>query len=447
MAYNFLRGDRDQPFHLAHRDDGRGHPAYDPKLLLGVLLYGYCIGVRSSRQLERRCVEDIAFRVLAANQTPDHVTIARFRVRHEQALAGFLVQSLKLCAAAGMVRVGVVALDGTKLAGNAADKANRTLDRLEREVAEILRQAADVDRREDRLFGDARGDELLGALTSKAGRLARLRQAKALLEAEAAERARRFAERVAASTAAAAAEGRPPPTLKPRARDEAPNPKATANVTDPDSRLLHTRRGRVQGYNAQAVTTVEQVIVAAELTQDANDFQQLEPMLTAISRTLAAAGIPERPGTLAADSGYWSIANLTELPNAPQLLIPPPKHGRHGKPRKDGKPSQSNSDGLRAAMTAKLQSEDGKVSRPGFIGGYDALASRLIIVWSCPISQSFSYSAGGIFPQAEWSLSLLYQDTHSAVATVTSPASCHGPSRLISSFLYREFTASAAALS
>jgi len=325
-----------------------------------VLLYGYCIGVRSSRQLERRCVEDIAFRVLAANQTPDHVTIARFRVRHEQALAGFLVQSLKLCAAAGMVRVGVVALDGTKLAGNAADKANRTLDRLEREVAEILRQAADVDRREDRLFGDGRGDELLGALTSKAGRLARLRQAKALLEAEAAERARRFAERVAASTAAAAAEGRPPPTLKPRARDEAPNPKAIANVTDPDSRLLHTRRGRVQGYNAQAVTTVEQVIVAAELTQDANDFQQLEPMLTAISRTLAAAGIPERPGTLAADSGYWSIANLTELPNAPQLLIPPPKHGRHGKPRKDGKPSQSNSDGLRAAMTAKLQSEDGK---------------------------------------------------------------------------------------
>src|SRR6266540_1927357 len=99
----------------------------------------------------RRRVEDIAFRVLAANQTPDHVTIARFRVRHEQALAGFLVQSLKLCAAAGMVRVGVVALDGTKLAGNAADKANRTLDRLEREVAEILRQAADVDRREDRL--------------------------------------------------------------------------------------------------------------------------------------------------------------------------------------------------------------------------------------------------------------------------------------------------------
>jgi transposase len=391
MAYNFLRAERDQPFllppdlrdwlpqgHLAwfildvvdqvdlapfyraHRDDGHGHPAYDPKLLLGVLLYAYCVGVRSSRQIERRCHEDIAFRVLAANQAPDHVTTARFRVRHEQALAGFLVESLKLCAAAGMVSVGVVALDGTKLAGNAADKANRTQEKLEAEVAEILREAADVDRHEDRLFGKARGDELPEALASKAGRLARLRQAKTRLEAEAAERARRFAERAAASAAAAAAKGKPPPTLKPRARDEAPNPKATANVTDPDSRLLHTRRGRVQGYNAQAVTTCEQVIVAAELTQDANDFQQLHPMLDATAATLAAAGIQDRPGTLAADSGYWSIANLTRIPDAPELLIPPPKHGRHGKPRKDGKPSASRSDGLRAAMTAKLRSDDGK---------------------------------------------------------------------------------------
>jgi transposase len=347
------------PFYLAHRNDGHGHPAYDPKTLLGVLLYAYCLGVRSSRQIERRCQEDVAFRVLAANQTPDHVTVARFRVRHEQALAGFLVESLRLCAAAGMVKVGLVALDGTKLAGNAADKANRTLDRLEREVAEILRQAAEIDQREDRLFGDARGDELPEALASKADRLARLRQAKARLEAEATAREQAYQQRVAAHTAAAQAKGKKPRQLK-RRPQEAPNPKATANVTDPDSRLLHTRKGRVQGYNAQAATTLKQVIVAAELTQDANDFQQLEPMLQATTATLAAAGVAERPGTLAADSGYWSIANLTQIPNAPELLIPPPKHGRHGKPRKDGKPSQSNSDGLRAAMTAKLQSEDGK---------------------------------------------------------------------------------------
>jgi transposase len=393
MAYTFLCGDRDQPFllppdlrdwlpqeHLAwfvgdvvdqldlkpfyraHRDDGHGHPAYDPKLLLAVLLYAYCMGVRSSRQIERRCTEDVAFRVLAANQTPDHVTIARFRVRHEQALAGFLVASLKLCAAAGMVRVGTVALDGTKLAGNAAEKANRTLAKLEEEVAEILRQAAEADQREDREHGDGRGDELPAALASPTGRLARLRQAKALLEAEAAERQRRYEQRVAELAAAARARGQPPKArVKPRARDEAPDHRRVANVTDPDSRLVHTRKDSLQGYNAQAVVTAQQIVVAAELTQQANDLNQLRPMLQATAATLAAAGVQDRPGTVLADCGYWTIANLTGIPNAPELLIPPAKHGRQGKPRKDGRPSASRSDGLRAAMTAKLQSEDGKV--------------------------------------------------------------------------------------
>src|SRR6266496_3778296 len=390
MAYNFLGCDRDQPFllppdlrdwlpagHLAwfildvvdqldlqpfyrqHRDDGHGHPAYDPKTLLGVLLYGYCLGVRSSRQLERRCHEDIAFRVLGANQTPDHVTIARFRVRHERALAGFLVESLKLCAAAGMVQVGTVALDGTKLAANAADKANRTQEKLEVEVTEILRQAAEADQREDRLFGEARGDELPPELASKADRLARLRQAKAQLEAEAAAREQAYQQRVAAHAAAAAAKGTTPRTLK-RRPQETPNPKAVANVTDPDSRFLHTRNGTVQGYNAQAVTTLHQLVVAAELTDEANDVHQLKPMLAATATTLAAASINDRPDALLADSGYWSIDNLTAIPNAPELLIPPARHGRQGKPRKDGKPSESKSDGLRAAMKAKLASDDGK---------------------------------------------------------------------------------------
>jgi transposase len=351
MAYNFLRGDRDQPFllppdlrdwlppdHLAwfvldvvdqldlepflrgYRADGHGHPAYDPKTLLGVLLYAYAIGVRSSRQIQRRCTEDLAFRALAGNQAPDHVTIARFRVRHQQALAGFLVQSLRLCAAAGLVRLGVVALDGTKVAANAATTASHTRDKLEAEVAEILRQAADADQREDLEYA-ARGDELPAALASQADRLARLRQAKALLEAEAAERQRRYQQRVAALAAAARAKGKQPRAhIKPRRRDEAPNPKATANTTNPDSRFMPTRRGTIQGYNAQAVTTCEQVIVAAELTQQANDLQQLDPMLAATAATLGAAGIPQRPGRLLADCGYWSIANLTQLPDAPELL-------------------------------------------------------------------------------------------------------------------------------
>jgi transposase len=392
MTYNFLRGDRDQsfllppdlrdwlpkshlawfildvvdqldlqPFLRAYRADGHGHPAYDPKALLGVLLYAYAVGMRSSRQIERRCQEDLAFRVLAGNSAPDHVTIARFRVRHQAALAELLVASLRLCAAAGLVRLGVLALDGTKVAANAADKANRTLDKVEAEVAEILRQAAEADQREDLEHGHARGDELPAELASRTGRLAQLRQAKARLEAEAAERQRRYQQRVAELAAAARARGRQPRVhIKPRRQDEAPNPKATANITDPDSRFLHTRNGTVQGYNAQAVVTEGQVVVAAELTQQGNDLQQLRPMLQAVDQTLAAADIHQRPGTLLADSGYWSIANLTSIPDAPELLIWPSKTGRTGKPRKDGKPSASQSEGLRAAMFAKLSSDDGK---------------------------------------------------------------------------------------
>jgi Transposase DDE domain/Transposase domain (DUF772) len=321
--------------------------------------------VRSSRQIQRRCTEDLAFRVLADNQFPDHVTIARFRVRHQQALAGFLVASLKLCAAAGLVRLGVVALDGTKVAATTATTASHTQEKLqekiEAEVAEILRQAAEADQREDREHGQARGDELPAALASKAGRLARLRQAEALLEAEAAARQRRYEQRVAELAAAAQAKGKQPPGAHQAATPRrGANPKATANTTDPDSRFMHTRRGSVQGYNAQAVTTCEQVIVAAELTQQANDLQQLDPMLAATAATLGAAGIPQRLGRLLADCGYWTIANLTQLPNAPELLIPPARHGRQGKPREDGKPSASRSDGLRAAMTAKLASDGGK---------------------------------------------------------------------------------------
>jgi transposase len=373
MAYNFLRGDRDQPFllppdlrdwlpadHLAwfvldvvdqldlgpflraYRADGHGHPAYDPKTLLGVLLYAYATGVRSSRQIQRRCTEDLAFRVLAGNSTPDHVTIARFRVRHQQALAGFLVESLRLCAAAGLVRLGLVALDGTKVAANAASRANRTMTKLREEVAEILREAAEVDQAEDREHGPARGDELPAELASPTGRLARLQRAKALLEAEAAERQRRYEQRVAELAAAARARGQQPRAkIKPRRRDEAPDPKAVANTTDPDSRFVRGSGRTLQGYNAQAVATVDQVVVAAELTQQANDVQQLAPMLGATTATLAAAGILQRPERLAADSGYWSIANLTLIPDAPELLIPPARHGRHGKPRKDGRPSES----------------------------------------------------------------------------------------------------------
>jgi transposase len=392
MAYNFLACDRDQafllppdlrdwlpadhlawfvldvvdqldlgPFLTAYRADGHGRAAYAPRMLLGVLLYGYCTGVRSSRQIERRCQEDIAFRVLSGNRAPDHVTIARFRVRHEQALAGLLVASLKLCAAAGMVRLGLVALDGTKIEANTAAAANRTHAHLQARVAELLEQAAAIDQAEDQEHGTARGDELPRPLAGRAERLARLQRAKALLETEAAARQQRYQQRVADLAAAARARGqRPRAHIRPRRRDEAPDPKATANTTDPDSRFVRGNGRTLQGYNAQAAATTEQIVVAAELTQQANDVQQLAPMLTAIRTTLGAAGIGDPLQRLAADSGYWSIANVSATTNAPELLIPPARHGRHGKLRKDGKPSESKSDGLRAAMLARLASEPGK---------------------------------------------------------------------------------------
>jgi transposase len=364
MAYNFLACDRDQaflpppdlrdwlpadhlawfildvvdqldlgPFLAAYRADGHGRAAYDPQMLLGVLLYAYCTGIRSSRQIERRCTEDIAFRVLAGNTTPDHVTIARFRVRHEQALAGLLIQSLRLCAVAGMVRLGLVALDGTKIEANAAERANRTHANLEEQVAELLAQAAEADRVEDQQHGAARGDQLPQALAGRAERLARLQRAKALLEAEAAARQQRYHQRVTELAAAARARGqRPRAHIRPRRRDEAPNPKATANTTDPDSRFVRGNGRTLQGYNAQAAATTEQVVVAAELTQQANDVQQLAPMLTAIRTTLTAAGICEPLQRLAADAGYWSTANVSAIPDAPELPIPPARHGRHGSP-------------------------------------------------------------------------------------------------------------------
>jgi transposase len=393
MAYNFLPCDRDQafllppdvrewlpadhlawfvldvvdqldlgPFLAAYRADGHGRAAYEPRMLLAVLLYGYCTGVRSSRQLERRCHEDVAFRILSANTAPDHVTFARFRVRHEHALAGLLVQSLKLCAAAGLVRLGLVCLDGTKVAANAAAAANRTLPNLEAQVAELLAQADQTDRAEDAEHGSGtRGDELPRALAARAERLARLHRAKAQLEAEAAARQQRFEQRTAALTAAAKARGKPRATYRPRRRDEAPRPEATVNTTDPDSRLVHGNGRTVQGYNAQPAATTDQIIVAAELTQQANDVQQLAPMLTAIGITLTSAGVTQALQRLAADSGYWSIANVTLIPGAPELLIPPARHGRHGKPRKDGKPSESRSDQARAVMRANLDDGPGKI--------------------------------------------------------------------------------------
>jgi len=183
-------------------------------------------------------------------------------------------------------------------------------------VAEILAEAAATDQAEDRQHGSRRGDELPAELANPSGRLARLQQAKTQLEAEAAERQRRYQTRVAELAAAARARGQQPRAhLKPRRRDEAPNPKAAANVTDPDSRFLHTRNGTVQCYNAQAMVTEGQIVVAAELTREANDLQQLAPMLQAVDQTLGAGDIHQRP------SGCWPTPAIGRSRTSPRSLM------------------------------------------------------------------------------------------------------------------------------
>jgi hypothetical protein len=198
-------------------------------------------------------------------------------------------------------------LDGTKLAANAAAKRNRTntelQTRIEAEVQRMLQEADQTDQREDLEHAAAQHQTLPAVLATSIGRLTRLRQAKARLDAEAAQRAKTYSERVAATTAKAKAAGRTPKaSYRHRPRDEAPRPDATANTTDPDSRRIHTRHGSVQGYNAQAIATTDQLIVAAGLTQTSNDLQQLAPMLTQLTTTLRSAGITSRPEVLLADS-------------------------------------------------------------------------------------------------------------------------------------------------
>jgi transposase len=286
-------------FRRAYRSDGHGSAAYDPAVMVALLLYAYCTGHRSSRVIERRCREDVALRVVAGGLGPDHVTIARFRARHSAALATVLVASLRLCAEAGLVSLGMIAIDGTKIAANASPDANRTLEALQRRIEAILAEAEAVDAAEDAAEDAAAVAAGGGGLTdqvSREQRLARLRAAKARLQAEADQRAARFAQRARAINDRRAERGQAPLQVRPRPRDEAPQPNKTTNLTDPDSRILLGRAGRVQGYNAQAVATAEQIIVGAEVVDAANDVAQLHPMIAAATTTLRDAGVSGGPG-------------------------------------------------------------------------------------------------------------------------------------------------------
>jgi len=315
--------------------DGRGQAAYHPKMMVKILLYGYCLGLVSSRRIERATYENVAFRYLAANQHPDHDTIAEFRQRHLRALAGLFLQALRLCQKAGLVKLGHIALDGTKIQANASLYKNRTYEKLSEQekqllaqIEQLLTQAEQADQAEDEKHGPGkRGDELPPELADRQRRLAKIQEAKATIEREAkeaaeqqkaaAEQRRREREQKEAETGRKQGGRRPQePEISPQ-----PKPEMKINVSDSDSRIMGQRgKGFVQGFNAQAaVDSEKQIIVAADVTQDGHDRAQLVPMVEQVKQNTGS-----KPPQVSADTGYYSPTQVASPTVAEiDLYIPP----------------------------------------------------------------------------------------------------------------------------
>ena len=300
---------------VGYEDEDRGYPPYHPVMMTKVLVYAYCVGVFSSRKIQRRVIEDVAFRVLAAGNEPDFRTIADFRKIHLAALTGLFEQVLRMAFEAGAIKLGRVALDGTKVKANASKhkamsygRMREKTQQLRDEVRQLLTQAETTDAEEDARYGsDHRGDDLPAELQRRESRLKRIREAKRAVETRAREEA--------------AAAGEDPDAAKPDA-------KAQYNFTDPESRIMHGPDGFVQAYNAQiAVEGLLQLIVGHAVTQDTNDKQQLQPMVQTIQQQAGDA-----PAQLLADTGYCSDENLKALVDTPiDLYIATRKH-KHGEP-------------------------------------------------------------------------------------------------------------------
>ena len=365
MPQNFLRPQRDQPlllpvdmrewlpeddlvfvvldavatldlgeFRRRYRADGHGRAAFDPEMMVALLLYGYCQGERSSRVIEQRCVRDVGYRVITGGLHPDHATIARFRARPEKALGGLFTQVLRLLAAEGMVSLGKLSLDGTKLAGNAAQKANRTLPQIEK----LLAEAAAADNADDAGQGNNPQPVTPQALARRAGRRERLAAARDRLAVE--DTARREAQRAKqeawdAAVAAGKQRGGRRPGDEPRKNRAGTEPRA--NTTDPDVRVMRNQKGYVAGYNGQLVVTAQQVIVGAMLSQHPVDRTLLHPALDTCRRQLAAAGIQPRMRTMLADSGYVSEDNFARAEADGLRLLAP--LGKDPATRRAGNPA------------------------------------------------------------------------------------------------------------
>jgi transposase len=345
---------------MAVYDEDRGYPPYHPGMMTALLLYGYCQGVYSSRRIAKACEERLDFAALTGMQRPDFRTISDFRKRHLQALSDMFAQVLGLCRQAGLTKLGHVALDGTKLKANASKhkamsygRMQAAEDQLAAEIAGWLQAAAASDAREDRQHGPGRrGDAMPDWVANKERRLAKIRAAKAALEAEA------QAAAVPPAVGGDGAGGPSEPGRKAPPPSGVPDAKAQRNFTDPESRIMKTKDGFIQGYNAQAaVDAASQVIVAQDLSQAGNDQRRLAPMLDAI---LSANG--RDPEQLSADAGYCSEDNLAGLDRRGldgYIAVGRQKHGTPAAP------------GATAAKPgSRVQAMQEKLRRGGFAGPY-----------------------------------------------------------------------------
>ena len=361
------------------KGDLRGQPPYHPQMMTKVLFYAYCKGNLSSRKIERATYEDVAYRLLAANQHPDHDSIAAFRKRHLPALDGLFLQVLELCGATGLVKLGHVALDGTKIKANASKhkamsygRMEETESRLEAEITEIeswihacLQEAEAIDAAEDKRYGKGwRGDELPAELQRRESRLEKIREAKKSLEEEAREKAVEVARSAEAKIEARrqkeAETGKKAPGREPREGSvEAAKPaeKAQRNFTDPESRIMKdgATKGFEQAYNAQAVVDhTSQVIVAYDLVDEANDKKQLVEQLIQVE-----LNIGRKPKQASADAGYYTEAGVTDERLTGIDLYVAPDRLKHGEippiesPPTEGDPREASDSEISPAPTLK----------------------------------------------------------------------------------------------
>jgi transposase len=339
----------------ARYDTAKGQPPYDPRLMVSLLLYACCRGIYSSRRIEIACEERLDFRALVGKERPDHSTICQFREDHWDAISDLFVQVLQLCRDAGMAKLGHVSLDGTKVAANASRHAAMSYKRMKEAEPELAKkvddwkkQSAETDASEDQEHGeDKRGDEVPDHVKSAVRKLAKVRAAKERLEAEAKEKA----DRIAAERAATEAEtGEKSRGRAPRALDGVPDDNAQSNFTDPESRIMKTKDGYEQAYNAQAaVDAGDQVITAAEVCAQQNDNAQLVPMLDQIE-----ANTGSKPVQFSADAGYCSEDNIEATERREIDAYVATGRQKHGTPSATG--GEEKKKGPRAtAMREKLR--------------------------------------------------------------------------------------------